>query len=249
MKKTIKLMSGVLALAMCFSAMPMSAFAEQVEDQTLTANDTASVEVVISTASQYEVKIPKKLTLTVPATQNAEIPYTYMVKGSIAGNEQVKVVPDATVTMQQEGKEDNEGTITQDKQVWSCSDFETLNGSNAAEIVWSEATPGNILVENMSAGVWNGTFNFNIALEEAPKLITFEVETIADGSFQAEEGMTWEEWLNSEYNTKGFSITEYGISAGDGTGGVLRIQSTLVEVKISDKIIANEVYDTGAPDL
>ena len=31
----------------------------------------------------------------------------------------------------------------------------------------------------------------------------------ADITIQYEEGMTWEEWINSEYNTFGFSLTDY----------------------------------------
>lgn len=34
-------------------------------------------------------------------------------------------------------------------------------------------------------------------------LLTF---TVNDNEYQAEEGMTWEEWCNSEYNTYGYFI-------------------------------------------
>ena len=36
-------------------------------------------------------------------------------------------------------------------------------------------------------------------------LITFTIDGV---EYQAEEGMTWEEWINSEYNTDGFYISE-----------------------------------------
>ena len=44
-------------------------------------------------------------------------------------------------------------------------------------------------------------------------LISF---TIADIVYQAEEGMTWEEWVNSSYNTSGFIITDSRIKATNG---------------------------------
>lgn len=69
-----------------------------------------------------------------------------------------------------------------------------------------------------------------------PALITF---TINGTFYQAKEGMNWAEWVNSEYNTKGFSI---------GSGLVLynnnyvRYQSTGVPVGDSELILKNEYY-------
>ena len=42
------------------------------------------------------------------------------------------------------------------------------------------------------------SFKLNYSTVDAPKLITF---TVDGASYQAEEGMTWEEWVNSSYNT------------------------------------------------
>lgn len=60
------------------------------------------------------------------------------------------------------------------------------------------------------------------------KLITFYADNI---EYQTEEGMTWEEWINSGYNTDGFYISEYNnykyvfFSNGDfiveGSNGIL----------------------------
>jgi len=47
-----------------------------------------------------------------------------------------------------------------------------------------------------------------VVVEEIkPKLITF---TISGVQYQAEEGMTWEEWASTEYNTKKFNALSNG---------------------------------------
>ena len=57
-------------------------------------------------------------------------------------------------------------------------------------------------------GTWTGVITYNVSMEDngatpAPTLISF---TIDGTSYQAEEGMTWEEWVNSGYNTYDFYI-------------------------------------------
>ena len=42
-------------------------------------------------------------------------------------------------------------------------------------------------------------------MSEAKPLISFTIDSI---TYQAEEGMDWNEWVNSEYNTSGFTILD-----------------------------------------
>lgn len=49
------------------------------------------------------------------------------------------------------------------------------------------------------------------AVYSTPTLISF---TIAGTSYQAEKGMTWEEWVNSEYNSYSFTADQYNIYKG-----------------------------------
>ena len=52
------------------------------------------------------------------------------------------------------------------------------------------------------AGTYTGSATFTISVKDAPKtIINF---TIDDTSYQAEEGMTWAEWVESAYNNGGF---------------------------------------------
>lgn len=63
-------------------------------------------------------------------------------------------------------------------------------------------------------------------------LITF---TIDGTEYQAEDGMTWEQWVNSEYNTKGFTVY----------GGQIRLNfSYIISAISSDVIISNYAYAT-----
>ena len=70
------------------------------------------------------------------------------------------------------------------------------------------------------------------------KLITF---TIDGTTYQAEEGMTWEEWVNSEYNIDmTFGIDEF---LGDSiTTGASYVGTKTDYVRPSDLIIANYQY-------
>ena len=103
----------------------------------------------------YMVTIPKKITLGTDKTAA----YTVLVTGDIASDKQVTVVPDATflmkdVTVESGGKEDVTAKVTQEETIWIWS--EVANGSEKR---------GSISAEDLTAGSWEGTFNFSIALE------------------------------------------------------------------------------------
>lgn len=69
-----------------------------------------------------------------------------------------------------------------------------------------------------------------------PALITF---TINGTSYQAKEGMTWTEWVNSGYNTKGFYISNGLVIYNNN---YVRYQSTGGPVGDSELILKNEYY-------
>jgi hypothetical protein len=69
-------------------------------------------------------------------------------------------------------------------------------------------------------------------------LITFRI----DGSeYQAEEGMTWEEWAYSEYNSDKYVINNEQL-CGFTMGVVSSSYSTYDAVNIKDTIKPNVVY-------
>lgn len=68
-------------------------------------------------------------------------------------------------------------------------------------------------------------------------LITF---TIDEAEYYAEEGMTWAEWCDSEYNTDNYTCGDYSV---DGeVGNVSYNESGDVMVKPTDAIVANTIY-------
>ena len=79
-------------------------------------------------------------------------------------------------------------------------------------------TNGKLLTENLQVkslfvdelDVWDGSFTVTDIEEpnEDPIVINF---TINGTSYQALEGMTWEEWVNSEYNTDDWYIGDDGL--------------------------------------
>ena len=80
-----------------------------------------------------------------------------------------------------------------------------------------------------------GTFNVLKGDEGEVKLISFIIEGT---SFQAEEGMTWGEWCNSEYNTEGHFVSNSKVF--DKIGFVV-VNNTGHTVS-ADEVILNKTY-------
>lgn len=98
-----------------------------------------------------------------------------------------------------------------------------------------------------SNGRESNFYKYNIATEI--ELIAFKI----NGTFYyAEDGMTWGEWVNSEYNTCNLRT-----ACTDGTGGIkynsyFLYNSVYSYVLVDDLIVENESYThntSGPPDL
>lgn len=70
-----------------------------------------------------------------------------------------------------------------------CKDFKM-----ATDVVVEAPEPA----ETPTVEEWDGS---GVVIEGLVKLISF---TVAGAEFQAEEGMTWAQWIDSEYNTDGY---------------------------------------------
>lgn len=93
-----------------------------------------------------------------------------------------------------------------------------------------------ILVNDPNAyAISNGANNGS---SSEPSLINF---TIAGTSYQAEEGMTWGEWVDSEYNTGGFYISSNVVQC-TVSGMTYVIHTDNISIKNTDKISANRSY-------
>ena len=113
--------------------------------------------------------------------------------------------------------------------------------SNAEQIVDSapppsfsdvEVTPHDSYITMTINGV-----DFNLKTAASVSLISF---SIGGTTYQAEEGMTWAEWVASDYNTGGFYISGTGVF----TQNNFRVvdSATFSYVNSSDEIVQNHSY-------
>ena len=106
------------------------------------------------------------------------------------------------------------------------------------------------------AGTYTGSAIFTIAVKDAPKtIINFTLDTSYIDQFvpglttslQAEEGMTWGEWVESEYNVDGYVITElwsdFKVVKVPGKDWAISDGGYFNYVEYTDEIIANHTYD------
>ena len=114
----------------------------------------------------------------------------------------------------------------------TISDLESIFTEIADAIRDKTSTTDKISPINMAAKI--GEISYG------PALISF---TIDGTSYQAEESMTWAEWVASSYNTGGFVIDSYGkYIVNSSNRYVSKLNHTEL---VSDIITANESYSTS----
>ena len=102
-------------------------------------------------ASRFSVRLPKTITLD---GSKKSASYKVTCEGDFPGNQKVVAVPDAAVTLSSNDKADVVAPISQDKTEW------LYNESNVEG-------NGSVNAAGITAGDWNGVFNFNISLDDA----------------------------------------------------------------------------------
>lgn len=167
-----KIISLSLLVALVCTSMPVYAYTDSVgtvnETQTIESSEAAQCEIYAEVGSEFTVTIPKQITLDGESKTGT---YTVSCKGDIAGDEYVSVIPDASFTMSQQGKADVTANIVQTKNQFRTNgygaallDTEVLmndaSGANGTEI------SGTIEASTLTAGTWNGVFNFTITLTQ-----------------------------------------------------------------------------------
>ena len=126
-------------------------YSDSIEAEGLQGSD-----VYVSQASMFGVTIPKTIILDGKKNNENINKANYIVtissKSNFAGNEKIKVVPNTNFTMSQLGKNDIQANIVQDKIEWLHNEISIVGN-------------GEISTTAMTAGMWKGSFNFNIELE------------------------------------------------------------------------------------
>ena len=119
------------------------------QDITTACSQTSMVN--YEQASSFTVTIPKNIVLN----SDKRAAYQVKVKGDVAGNEKITVVPDTEVKLTDSNRKDPiTGTITQDKTEFSSA--EISGGTDGA------VTNGNIDATGLTSGDWSGNFEFAI---------------------------------------------------------------------------------------
>jgi hypothetical protein len=91
------------------------------------------------------------------------------------------------------------------------------------------------------AGTYIGTATFTIAVKDVP--VTTINFTIDGTPYQADAGMTWGEWLESDYNVDGYVMGEYLGICPEGEDWVAVFDTQTDElVEPTDEIIADHTY-------
>lgn len=218
-----KLFALLLAITM-MATLSVTAFAADYD----TAGDKG-MNVTYSVAPAYTVTIPETVTIGAEGTEKTVSAEDVVVeKGQYVS---VTLAADNNFTVKT--TEGAELTYTV-----------TANGANVAaggEILAVNPKDGKSGTANITfdidesaiqyAGTYTGTATFTIAVKDVPKpIINF---TIDGTPYQAEEGMTWAEWVNSPYNEDSFKVLDEWIFTSNG----------MMEVYLGEEcgVLTNEV--------
>lgn len=169
-------MIGVLSITPAYAAVE--------SESVLTAPGISETTVYADIDTEYTVTLPKTIKLD-SADKNSD--YSVNVKGDIAGTDMVNVVPDSSFTMSTDGKDSVTANVTQTQTSFGYTEL-SANDGNGTTIIGSVAAPG------LTAGSWNGTFNFNVEIKTKPGLykadgsmVTWQ-KLLADGTINVQDG-------------------------------------------------------------
>ena len=222
---------------------------------------------LIFESSDYDPRFTA-VTYSVAPTYTVTIPTDVTIDGNATTISAENVVVEKGKYVSVTLADDNDFTVATPEGA-ELSYTVTTNGENLAaggEILAVNPTDGKIgsatvtfaIDENsiQYAGTYTGTATFTIAVKDAPKtIINFtldmsNIETWIPGltqNLQAEVGMTWGEWMESEYNVDGYVPDTMW-------GGVVVVSVPNEDwaitdggypnyVEYTDEIIANHTYD------
>lgn len=152
-----KILATLIATLTVFSSTVPAMAADDTNQNYGIETESAKTNVTLDIAdSEILVSLPKTVIVSGERDSQDNLykgHYGVKVVGDYAGNEMVTVVPDTTVELSQTGKASVEAVISQDKTQWTYDESGTV-------------AEGEISTNKLSAGMWNGTFNFNVSLEK-----------------------------------------------------------------------------------
>ena len=216
MKKLISLgLVGVMALAMIPTAL-------------------ATTDYTNGTLVKYVGTGDAEYTITVPALLAPGGEGDVTLKGTWASDTVLKVSADKTVTLTNSINPADKKTL--DVTFAGISQV----GDNTKQVQAVEAVSVSD-ISNAIFGTWSGKFNYNVEVGTAVEMIGF---TIGATECQAEKGMTWGEWVESDYNI----VNAGSVKDGDKDVMTLIIAASGDKVYLTDLIVEGESYvETAGP--
>ena len=189
--------------------------------------DNRGTTVTYNVDPTYTVTIPATVALGETATIKAEnvvVPKGKQVEVALTEANDFKV---ATT-------EGAELTYTVKNGETEVAEGETVLAVNPKDGKTGETTLSFVApTEIQYAGSYTGTVTFTVAVKPVPKTIinftTHDNWSQMTSSYQAEEGMTWGEWVTSSYNTGGYTVQHY-----DDLGDIIRYGYSVIAILVED---------------
>ena len=204
-----------------------------------------STTVTYEVAPTYTVTIPA--TVTLGETAKIEVENVVVEKGK-----QVEVALTEANDFKVATTEGAELTYTVKNGETEVAEGDTVLAVNPKDGKTGETTLSFVApTEIQYAGTYTGSATFTIAVKPVPKTIinftmdSSDVEEWIPGltaNLQAEAGMTWGEWVESEYNVDDYVMGDWGIiPEGEDWVAVCDTQTDEL-VEPTDEIIADHTY-------
>lgn len=203
-------------------------------------NQTGSTNVTATVSGSYTLVVPQTVAMTgTDGTGEKTATIPVCIKGDIGENQKVTVTTVAPV-MKATGSADVTATVDAPKTEWNRADV--IANSN-------EGTTSNYTVKaTLTPGEWAGTATFNCTLDTTTvKTISF---TIDGAAYNAEEGMTWGQWINSDYEgASHVTLSDNDVVLRDNGGTSTSSGRKINGVNDTDVIIDGEAYTLGRPSI
>lgn len=205
------------------------------ETQTASSDKTSSCEVYAQLASTFTVRIPKKITLSGTDKTGS---YSVDVEGDVGGIDIINVVPDASVALKSTNLANVTATINQNKTAWSYSEILPSSKATGSGFICADGSNNS---GEITAGSWNGTFNFNISLKENSGLITVEAKNESGEDLNASAS----EIVGTEKESLLNSLVDSGlVNSLDEVDALIEVESDefseMAETTFNVSSIANE---------
>lgn len=192
-------MKKIIGLIMICVLSITPAYAAVESENILTAPGTSETTVYADIDTEYTVTLPKVAKLD-KTTKDSD--YTVKVQGDIAGTDSIIVEPETSFAMHTDGKDDVTATVSQTKTKFEASE---IAGDGATEA-------GKIVAPGLTAGSWNGSFNFNVQLQKAAGLYKADgsivnwQKLLDDGTIKVQDGELTSGYIGST-NTSASALT------------------------------------------